>query len=142
MQRRHFIRNGCIACVGATGMGMLLHSCASTGSMAMIHADMPDDKILKIPVEKFGKDKNMLLLRNNKLRNDILLIKEKEGYRAMLMLCTHEGFALTVTPGSIYCSEHGSSFDMQGNVLKEPALKPLKQYKTAIQNTDIIIYLS
>jgi cytochrome b6-f complex iron-sulfur subunit len=41
----------------------------------------------------------------------------------------------------LYCSAHGSTFDLQGNVTHEPASRPLKQYRTEKVNNEIIIYL-
>jgi len=121
-------------------MGFLLQSCST--SLPVFTAQV-NKKIMTIPVSKFQELKtNLLLLRNNSLEYDILLVKNNDGYKALSMECTHQSASLTPTTTKIICSAHGSQFDLNGNVIKEPALTPLHQYKTVIQNQSITIFLS
>jgi len=140
MDRRKFIVQGCGACLAVAGMGMLFSSCGS--ALPLLKTSAEAGNILRVPMSSFNEQTNMILLRNNTLSNDILLVKAAEGYRALYMRCTHENFSLTATGKKIFCSSHGSEFDFEGRVLKEPALSPLKKFKTEIQNNHIIIHLS
>jgi Rieske Fe-S protein len=84
----------------------------------------------------------MVLVRNPKLEFDILLIRINENsYNALLMKCTHQDNALTANKSGLYCSAHGSTFDLEGNVTKEPALTPLKKFKTEVSNSSVTINL-
>jgi cytochrome b6-f complex iron-sulfur subunit len=55
------------------------------------------------------------------------------------MKCTHQDNPLTVNSTGLYCTAHGSTFDLQGNVTKEPALHALKKYKTELNESSIVI---
>jgi Rieske Fe-S protein len=48
-------------------------------------------------------------------------------YHALSMKCTHLGCAVNgaLTDNEIYCSCHGSEFDLNGNVVRGPATTPL-----------------
>ena len=138
--RRDFVKSGCLACLGGVaGISTLLEAC-SPKNLPLLKFAEDDEKILKVPTNRFVIEKtNLLILRTTKLENDILLIKENGQYRALYLQCTHEGLDLTPTSSKIYCAAHGSMFDFAGNVITEPALKPLKQFKTALINSEIII---
>jgi cytochrome b6-f complex iron-sulfur subunit len=140
MDRRKFITQSCGACLAVAGMGVLFSSCGS--ALPLVKTTSEAGNIVRVPVSSFNDETNMILLRNSTLSNDILLVKAAEGYRALYMRCTHENFGLTATNKKIFCSSHGSEFDFEGKVLKEPALSPLKKFKTETINNDIIIHLT
>ena len=123
MTSRSFIRTGCKHCAGMLGISMLLESCGT--SVPLFKTNTHNDSI-SIPVNEFSGGKNMVIVRVPKLENDILLVKKEDHFNALNLRCTHEGYGLTPTSKRIVCSAHGSTFDFDGNVLKEPALKPLK----------------
>lgn len=118
--------------------GVLLESCSS---LPMIKVN-PQNKLLKIPVSQFSDKSNLLIVRSSVLENDILLVKNQNEYKALYLKCTHEGVGLTVTEKKIYCTAHGSAFDFNGNVIKDPALRPLAQLQTETDNETIIIHLT
>ncbi|MBX3253189.1 MAG: Rieske 2Fe-2S domain-containing protein [Chitinophagaceae bacterium] len=109
--------------------------------MPIIKATAKDEKI-GIPLSSFAEGKTMLVVRTAQLENDILIIKKEDNYHAIYLQCTHEGVGLTPTSQKIVCTAHGSVFDFDGNVLKEPALKPLKKFKTSVIDNNLIISLT
>jgi cytochrome b6-f complex iron-sulfur subunit len=138
--RRDFIKSGCAACVLMASGASLLESCATP--LPLVNTTSTTSE-LQIGAENFISTKgNMLIVRTKQLENDILLIKNGETYKALLLRCTHEGVGLTPTANKIYCTSHGSVFDLDGRVQKEPALRPLKTYNTEVINNKIIIHLS
>ena len=140
MDRRKFIQRGCSTCVGLTGLGFLLQSC---GTALPVLKSVAENKTFVVPVSKFEELKtSLLLIRNSQLENDILLVKKDNAYKALFMKCTHEGVGLTATASKIVCSAHGSVFDFDGQVVKEPALRPLREFKTDITDNNIIIHLT
>ena len=125
--------------MGLVGAGMLLESCAA--SLPLIKTS-PKEQSLFIPLNKFSEKDKMVVVRSSSLENDILLVKNENEYQALYLKCTHEGIGLTATGKNIVCPAHGSTFDFKGNVLKEPALRPLRQFHTEITNENIIIHLT
>ena len=83
----------------------------------------------------------MVIVRNKNMEYDILLIKSGNTYTALQMKCTHQDNPLTVNSSGLFCASHGSVFDLNGNVTKEPALQPLKKYNTQINDSEIQIKL-
>ena len=121
------------------GAGILLQGC---GTSAQLFKTNARNDTVSVPVSTFAGGKNMVVVRASGLENDILLVKKDDQYNALNLKCTHEGYGLTATSKQIVCSAHGSTFDFDGNVLKEPALKPLKKFNTEIiDNNTIIIHL-
>lgn len=120
------------------GAGVLLESCSTALPLVKI---APANKSLTIPLSKFSDKNNLLIVRSSTLENDILLIKQENGYKALYLKCTHEGVGLTATGAKIFCPAHGSVFDFDGKVLKEPALRPLTIFQTETTNENVIIHL-
>ncbi len=74
---------------------------------------------------------------------DILLVKKSDGtYNALYMQCTHQSQPLTASKTGLFCSSHGSGFDLDGNVTIEPATRPLRKFKTEAGSDAVKIYLS
>ncbi len=139
MERRTFIRQTCGACIGAVAMGLMLESCSTTLPLVKVTLK---DKLLMVSMDQFTPQNNLLLVRSQGLENDILLVRKDNTYKALNMKCTHEGVGLTATDKHIVCSAHGSLFNFNGDVLKEPALKPLTQFNTETRDGNIIIHLT
>ena len=94
------------------------------------------DKVLSIPVDKLPFNSAYLIKDKQ-----IGILNGKEGITVLSIACTHLGCVLNVENDKFICPCHGSTFDLQGNVLKGPALKPLKHIDYTIQNNNIIIHL-
>ena len=74
---------------------------------------------------------------------DILIVKKgDQDYSAIYMKCSHQENPVTATATGLFCSSHGSRFDLEGNVLKEPALTPLKKFNTQIKEGQLIVDLN
>ncbi|MBK0378504.1 QcrA and Rieske domain-containing protein [Mucilaginibacter segetis] len=141
INRRNFIKSGCTACLLTAAGVSLLEGC--TASLPLIKADVAKSSDLMISPDSFLPGKgNMLVVRSKQLECDILLIKNEDTYKALYLKCTHEGVGLTPTANKIFCSAHGSVFDLDGKVVKEPALRPLKTFNTQFINNQIIIHLT
>lgn len=141
MDRRKFVKSSCALC--ATVMAVGIVSSVITGCASLpIYKGAIDDRIINIPLTSFAEG-NMVIVRNNKLSADILIVKKSatESY-ALEMKCTHQDVGLSATTTGLYCTAHGSTFDIEGNVTKEPALKPLKRYKTEINNKEIKLFFN
>ncbi len=119
----------------AGSVATLLEGCSSLP----IYKTVVERNQLKIPTEKLMQANPFLLVRENSLEYDILILKQNEKYQAIYLQCTHENNSLIVGEKKISCAVHGSEFTLEGNVLKGPADKPLKRFKTFMQQQDLII---
>ena len=63
-----------------------------------------------------------------------------DTFDAFSMACTHEGCLVDITNGQQFdCPCHGSRFDSDGLVLRDPATRPLQKLATSyIQATDTL----
>lgn len=142
MERRHFIKSGCKICAG-TLIGVsfltLLDSCVS-GKILKIDSE---DAIVAINLSEFSKEKPFVTIRVKKLSYDIFVHQKSETeYKAFYMQCTHYDNPVFNNGKEIFCPSHGSKFNFDGQVTKEPATLPLKQLKTEIKNNQILINTS
>ncbi|RYU90292.1 Rieske (2Fe-2S) protein [Mucilaginibacter terrigena] len=138
--RRSFIKSGCAACILTASGLSFLESCSAPLPMIKLAGTKAGQ--VEVGTDSFTGKGNMLVVRSKQLEYDILLIKNGEAYKALYLRCTHEGVGLTPAANKIFCSAHGSVFDLDGKVVKEPALRPLKTYQTEVINNQIIIHLS
>jgi cytochrome b6-f complex iron-sulfur subunit len=142
--RREFVKISCGLCAAISGAGILSTFLQSCTSIPVIAAS-PENQKISVPENSFGEN-ILLLVRAKSLENDILLVKEKQEsvftYRALLMRCTHQEQPLTVQGSKIHCAAHGSEFDLNGNVTKEPALDPLAKFPVTLNNGIITIQIA
>ncbi len=140
MERRDFISKTCGACAGIATMGLLSSLLQGCTSLPVATATV-DNKMMRVSLATMMESK-VMIVRNKSIDSDILLVKKGDEFKALKMTCTHQIQPLTATASGLYCSSHGSTFDLEGNATREPAVKPLKSYKTEkVNDNEIIIYL-
>lgn len=141
MERRNFIKNCTILCVGGLGFSVFAQSCGS------IHyaASCVEANKLRINKSEFIDKKNaerkFVVIRSEKLQFPVCLYKKNNGYAAISMECSHQGCELNPNETTLVCPCHGSEFSTDGKVLSPPADKDLKQFKTTTDNESIYIEL-
>ena len=137
VSRRQFVRNACGLCglafIGATA---LLETGCSSG-IAVVKSTKTGNR-LAVATSAFATT-NMVQVRNNDLDWDILLVKNGETYTALQLKCTHHEEPLSPTPTKLHCNDHGSEFDLQGNVTNGPAKRPVLKYPTVTEGGTIYI---
>jgi len=140
MERKEFIKKSCTFCL-AIGAGFMLTELAACAHLPVFKAEVKDNKIA-IPLAMFAETK-LQIISTKGLEYDIAVRKEKDNtYTALLMRCTHADNQLLSTGSGFTCSLHGSAYDQEGAVTHGPAETPMKQYKTTLTDTDIIITVS
>ena len=71
------------------------------------------------------------------------LTRTTRGVVAFDVKCTHNGVPTSVTGMQLKCPAHGSIFDPEtGQVIRGPAVEPLKSYKTVESDGEIRIIIS
>lgn len=138
--RREFLRQTCSFCAALAGIGILaseLESCKSTEGLKVTVTKSR----ITVPIKAFG-DGNNYLVKDFNLPFDVLVVRNKDAtYTALQMRCTHKGSPLRITPTGLICDNHGSTFDFDGNVTKQPASMPLKKYSCSVEKKMIQVQL-
>jgi Rieske Fe-S protein len=139
--RREFLKQSCGLCLGIVGLTALTTQLSSCAPMPIYKGEYTNG-LISVPFSSFTETNKVVIVKNNQLDWDIVLVKISETeYEALQMKCTHQDNPLTATQTGMFCSAHGSVFDLKGNVTKEPALRPLKKYATTIRDTNVEINL-
>jgi len=77
---------------------------------------------------------------SGKVVGDTVITQPKPGvFEAFVARCTHAGCKLpAVTDGMLNCPCHGSQFGLNGQVLRGPAVTPLKPVAVKVQGADVV----
>lgn len=138
MNRKLFIRQCSLACLGASIGSLLLEACQSPMVVAK-----EQENLLFIPMEAFvknGKEIKAFMTYHEGKKMPVLVVKE-QSIRAYRALCTHQGAELQLMGERLYCPAHGSEFALDGKVKQGPAQLPLISLKVSENNKEIIIEL-
>ena len=67
------------------------------------------------------------------------LIHSQNGFSALSLVCTHLGCTVQQKDNGFACPCHGSRYDVNGNVLRGPAQKPLRSLRIEITSDQHLI---
>ncbi len=73
------------------------------------------------------------------LKNGIIIVQfDTDQYVAFNKACPHQGttVAYKSTDKKFVCPNHGSEFDISGNLTKGPSLSGLRRYNTELNSTE------
>jgi Rieske Fe-S protein len=139
--RREFIKDGCRACAGASLVGLVMTQLSACSSLPVYKTNLAAKKV-EVPLTSFAES-NLVIVRDMQTPFDILVVKKSPAeYNALYLKCTHRENPVSATKTGLYCPEHGSTFDLDGNVTKEPAPAPLKRFATQLQEQSVLIDLN
>lgn len=142
MNRKDFLSKSCLTCAGIVFGGSMLSTLSSCSPLPVFKT-IASNKLIEVDFMNFSPEKNQLVVKCKGMDFDILLIKKKDGsFNALYMMCTHERQPLGATNKGLYCSSHGSAFDLEGNVTIQPATKSLTKFQTTVINQKVIINLN
>lgn len=65
-------------------------------------------------------------------RERVVVLRERAGFAAISVVCTHLGCTIRVTDSGFDCPCHGSQYDTDGNVTGGPAPRPLDWFQVAL----------
>ncbi|MCU0485750.1 MAG: ubiquinol-cytochrome c reductase iron-sulfur subunit [Anaerolineales bacterium] len=69
-----------------------------------------------------------------------LLIRSREGFKALSLTCTHLGCTLEHTSNTrLTCPCHGSQFDISGSVVQGPAAQMLAFLRVEVTPEEIVV---
>jgi Rieske Fe-S protein len=139
--RREFLKDTCTVCLGTAFLGFSVTQLSSCSSLPIYKTNL-SRALVEVPLSNFAES-NVVIVRDLQVAYDILLVKKSEQeYNAIYMKCSHRENPVTATKNGLFCSTHGSTFDLDGNVTKEPAPGPLKKFKTEVKDQQLTIDLN
>ena len=146
MERREFIKNTGLICLGCIGATALLQSCSNA---YYVQSTFDANKLVVRKSEftevKKGKtiQHTFVLVKTDTLQAPVYLHKFSDtDYSALLMVCTHKGCEVNPHGEYLICPCHGSEFSIRGKVQNPPAEQDLKSYTVTTDNENIFIWLS
>lgn len=143
MDRRRFIKDSCIACIGAAALGETFSSCKVSQSVTgKLNKDglLIDAKVFELG-EK-DKFRSYIVIRNEALLYPICIYRFSENdYSALWMKCSHQGAELNVSGDFLQCPAHGSEYNNKGNVTGGPADRNLRSFPVKVNKTELFIDL-
>ena len=124
-------RRGFLKCAAATGAaavfgGSLLSACAT----ALSYRGSLTNGRVRIPAQQLSliADQPGLLVDAPGLPEKIWLIHAEGEWLAIGAQCTHLKCQVRPRGGFISCNCHGSTFQIDGRVIRGPASQPLRRY--------------
>ncbi len=124
IDRRRFLSTigwsgiGLSAVVAVAGNLRYLKPAVDYGPPTVIRVGKPDDYVEGI--KEIIEDQR------------IVVIREKRGFAAISVKCTHLGCTVNVSDAGFECPCHGSQYDNDGNVTGGPAPRPLDWYQVSL----------
>ena len=142
MDRRIFLKQSCIACVGAIAFGALATACKSVHYVA---GTLGKDGIT-LPLSEFllknGSYRSYIILRDEALQYPVCVYRFGENdYSALWMQCPHQGAELQAAGDRLTCPAHGSEFDNKGIVQQGPAPSSLRRFPVFVTGDQLFIDL-
>lgn len=146
MERREFIRTGCLVCLGGSALAVV-QGCSSTYYAKQVELKQNSLVVKKSEFVEMKKEKQILrdavVAKYEKLAFPIALFRLAEDqYSAVYLECTHQGNEVQPNGNYLVCEGHGSEFDNLGKVTQGPAEDPLRTFVVKTDKENIYIILS
>lgn len=139
--RREFIKSSCSFCASILGIGMILPALESCAPIAIIKTNQETGSF-ELSKSNFSAENKVVMIRKMNSEFDIAVVQLDENqYKAFVMQCTHQSNPLILTKSGFFCNAHGSSFDLNGRVQREPALNNLEPLPIQINKDSLFITL-
>lgn len=139
MNRRDFILDACRACAA---LAMLPATAALEGCASSAKGMAVSNGRLEVPVETLGRE-GRAVVKAAGLAHPLLLVRRADGSCAALELnCPHKNGPLKEKQGRLVCAWHGSTFDLEGRLLKGPSTIGLKTYPVEADGEVLRVKLS
>ncbi len=145
MERRIFIKNTCLACMGFAVSSTLLQSC---NTVHLVISRIENNKIT-VPKSEFiffKKDKQMthqwVLVKTEKLHFPIgVYCFDENKYAASYLECRHQQCEVEPEGDHLQCPCHGSEYSNTGKLQKGPAETDLKTFTVETDHDNLYILL-
>lgn len=69
----------------------------------------------------------------------VVLVGADGGHTVLSTECTHRGCTVEAQPDRIVCPCHGSTYSRTGDVLRGPAERPLRRYRSQLTTDGVLV---
>ena len=143
MNRREFVKQGCLFCMSGVILPGALSSCQTThyvnGTVESTGIAVLKSEFTYIQKEK-TLSRQFIIIQNDKLEFPIYVYRFSENeYSAVWMKCSHQGAELQASGDHLQCPSHGSEFNNKGIVSNGPAERNLRSFPVSSFDYKIII---
>ncbi len=98
--------------------------------------------LVRSELEQLGGTNKPVVVKVPDLPDPIILIPtDEKNFRALSIKCTHLGCHVRPSRNFLVCPCHGSTFDLEGRVVRGPAQKALPTYPVETKGDGIEIVL-
>jgi nitrite reductase/ring-hydroxylating ferredoxin subunit len=125
MDRRLFLLNTCRACaaLAVAPLAASLEGCAAPAKALAVK-----DSFLEVPLDALGSA-GSAIVKAEGLPNKLYIARRADGgYTAVELSCPHKGGPVQEKDGRLVCQWHGSTFELDGRLIKGPSKQDLKRY--------------
>ncbi|MFN0176108.1 MAG: ubiquinol-cytochrome c reductase iron-sulfur subunit [Saprospiraceae bacterium] len=145
MERRIFIKNACLTCLGG---GITSAITAGCKSIHYVNSALVEDRLV-LPKTAFAflKKKELryrqwVLVKHPKIIFPIGVFRADDAhFFASYLECTHQGCEVQPEGSYLQCPCHGSEFDNQGKLKQGPAETDLKTFAVRTDTDNIYVLL-
>ncbi len=94
-------------------------------------------------IEELIQPGKALLIKVPEWSETLILFQDDNGFfKALSSRCTHLGCQVRPARNFLTCPCHGSTFDLQGGVVRGPAQKPLPRFPVEVRGQQIEVVVS
>lgn len=132
MERKEFVKIIGAGILSASALSLILESCSKEESSAT------DPKVSGFTVDLADPANSSLKMDKGFIhKNKVIVINNAGNYIALSDVCTHEDCTVDFNGSVLPCPCHGSQFNLEGKVLKGPAIRALTKYNVS-RNGDVL----
>lgn len=136
LTRRRFLTTS-----GALATGLVFSDCATTA----IYRTVVLNGRVEVNIDEhheLAQPGGIILLGVEGVRGAIVLVNAGQNFRALSSVCTHLGCNVRPSRHFLQCPCHGSTYDLEGNVVRGPAQRALQTFETHVSGNKVSIVVN
>lgn len=134
LDRREFVRQ-----TGALLAAAMLGGCAGAAAVRLA----PERGLLRLPLLAYpqlsGPGGALKLHVEGTAAQVYVLALPEGGFAAVSPICAHLGCTVGIEGEHLVCPCHGSTYDRRGGLLKGPAQRGLRTFRTALDEGGVLV---
>jgi Rieske Fe-S protein len=143
LSRRIFLHKVSTLSLGTVPLASVFFGCSATGLTT--YRAISDERMVRISVfdyPEFQLSDGAIQLEVEHAVSPIVVVRTSENsFVALSPICTHLGCTVRKDGTFFRCPCHGSTYTLNGNVVRGPAEQSLRTFKTEYDGKTLVIYM-